>query len=62
MLELMIEAIVIILALGGLELVLWKLDQKAQQKQQETLDGILTELVIHNQNAPEKEEEPPKAR
>jgi hypothetical protein len=53
------EAVLIIVTLGGLEILLWRLqqtadrkaeieDQKIQKQQQETLDGILTELAIQN--------------
>jgi hypothetical protein len=44
----MIEAVVIIVALGGLELVLWYLDHRQQKKQIELLDSIWAELAIRN--------------
>ena len=44
----MVEAIVIIIALGGLELILWYLDHRQQRKQIELLDSIWAELAIRN--------------
>jgi len=44
----MLEAIVIIVALGGLELILWYLDHRQQKKQIESLDSIWAELAIRN--------------
>jgi len=44
----MLEAIVIIVALGGLELILWYLDHHQQKKQIELLDSIWAELAIRN--------------
>lgn len=44
----MFEAAVIIVALGGLELGLWLIDRRRQEKQLDVLEGILTELTIHN--------------
>jgi len=44
----MLEAIVIIIALGGLELILWCLDHRQQKKQIELLDSIWAELAIRN--------------
>lgn len=44
----MLEAIVIIVALGGLELILWYLDHRQQKKQIELLDSIWAELAIRN--------------
>ncbi len=44
----MLEALVIIVSLGGLELVLWYLDHRQQKKQIELLDSIWTELAIRN--------------
>jgi len=44
----MLEAIVIIVALGGLELILWCLDHRQQKKQIELLDSIWAELAIRN--------------
>ena len=44
----MLEAIVIIVALGGLELILWYLDHRQQNKQIELLDSIWAELAIRN--------------
>ena len=42
----MLEAFVIIVALGGLELILWYLDHRQQKKQIELLDSIWAELVM----------------
>lgn len=44
----MLEAVVIIIALGGLELILWYLDHRQQKKQIELLDSIWAELAIRN--------------
>lgn len=44
----MLEAIVIIVALGGLEIILWYLDRRQQRKQIELLDSIWAELAIRN--------------
>ncbi len=44
----MLEAVVIIIALGGLEAVLWALDHRQQKKQIELLDAIWAELAIKN--------------
>ncbi len=44
----MLEAFVIIVALGGLEVVLWYLDHRQQNKQIELLDSIWSELAIRN--------------
>lgn len=44
----MLEALVIIVALGGLEVVLWIFDHRQQKKQIELLDSIWTELAIRN--------------
>ncbi len=57
----MLEAVLIILTLGGLEYILWRVerkqsrreaiaDAKIQAAQMVVLDGILTELVIKNQS------------
>ncbi len=54
----MLEALVIILALGGLELVLWYFDRRQQNRQIELLDSIWTELAIRNSD----EEETPQRR
>ncbi len=54
----MLEALVIIIALGGLEVILWSLDHRQQKKQIELLDSIWAELAIHNS----AEEEGEKAR
>jgi hypothetical protein len=50
----MLEAFVIIIALGGLEIILWYLDRRDQRKQIELLDSIWAELAIRNS----AEEEP----
>lgn len=44
----MVEALVIIVALGGLEFILWSLDHKQQKRQIELLDSIWSELAIRN--------------
>ncbi len=44
----MLEAIVIIIALGGLEVILWFMDHRQQKKQIELLDSIWAELAIRN--------------
>jgi hypothetical protein len=44
----MFEAFLIIVALGGLELILWYLDHRQQKKQIELLDSIWAELAIRN--------------
>ncbi len=44
----MVEALVIIAALGGLELTLWCIGRREQKKQIELLDAIWTELAIRN--------------
>lgn len=51
----MLEAIVIIIALGGLEVVLWALDHRQQNKQIELLDSIWAELAIRNSREEEGE-------
>lgn len=50
----MLEALVIIVALGGLEVVLWLLDQRHQKKQIELLESIWSELAIRNSLEEEK--------
>jgi hypothetical protein len=44
----MLEALVIIVALGGLEIILWHLDHGQQNRQIELLDAIWAELAIKN--------------
>lgn len=44
----MLEAFVIIVALGGLEIILWYLDRREQRKEIELLDSIWAELAIRN--------------
>ncbi len=44
----MLEAIVIIVALGGLELLLWLLGRREARKELELLDAIWTELALRN--------------
>ena len=44
----------IIVALGGLEFILWHLDHKQQKKQIELLDSIWAELAIRNSAEDEK--------
>ncbi len=52
--DFMLEALVIIVALGGLEVVLWFLDQRHQRKQIELLESIWSELAIRNALEEEK--------
>jgi len=44
----MLEAIVIIVALGGLELLLWQLGRREKRRELEVLDAIWTELALRN--------------
>ncbi|HYY70002.1 MAG TPA: hypothetical protein VE734_09730 [Terriglobales bacterium] len=44
----MLEALIIIVSLGGLEIVLWHLDHKEQRKAVELLESIWAELAIRN--------------
>ena len=44
----MLEAIVIIVALGGLELLLWQLGRREKRRELELLDAIWTELALRN--------------
>ena len=44
----MLEAIVIIIALGGLEIALWWADHKRQAEQLATLEAIWVELALLN--------------
>ncbi len=44
----MLEAIVIIVALGGLELLLWHLGRVEKRRELELLDAIWTELALRN--------------
>jgi hypothetical protein len=44
----MLEAVIIIVALGGLEIVLWHLDHKQQKKAVDLLESIWAELAIRN--------------
>jgi len=44
----MLEALVIIAALGGLEFILWSVDHRQQKKQVDLLDSIWAELAIRN--------------
>jgi len=45
----MLEAIVIIAALGGLEIALWWADHKRQAEQLATLEAIWVELALLNE-------------
>jgi hypothetical protein len=45
----MLEALTIIVALGGLEIMLWWADHKRQQEQLETLEAIWVELALLNE-------------
>jgi hypothetical protein len=51
----MVEALIIIVALGGLEFILWSVDHKQQKKQIELLDSIWAELAIRNSVEEERE-------
>ena len=44
----MLEAFVIIVALGGLEIVLWYFDRREQKKEIDLLESIWAELAIRN--------------
>jgi len=50
----MLEAVLIIVALGGLELLLWHLGHKQQKKQIDLLDSIWAELAIRNAQEEER--------
>ena len=45
----MLEAIVIIIALGGLEIALWWADHKRQAEHLATLEAIWVELALLNE-------------
>lgn len=49
----MLEAIVIIVALGGLEIILWWADHKRQAEQLATLEAIWVELALLNEEGAE---------
>ena len=46
----MLEAIVIIIALGGLEIALWWADHRRQAEQLATLEAIWVELALLNED------------
>jgi hypothetical protein len=46
----MLEAIVIIIALGGLEIALWWADHNRQAEQLATLEAIWVELALLNED------------
>jgi len=46
----MLEAIVIIIALGGLEIALWWADHNRQAEQLATLEAIWVELAVLNED------------
>jgi hypothetical protein len=46
----MLKAIVIIIALGGLEITLWWADHKRQAEQLATLEAIWVELALLNED------------
>jgi hypothetical protein len=50
----MLEAIVIIIALGGLEIALWMADHKRQAEQLATLEAIWVELALLNEETAPK--------
>jgi hypothetical protein len=45
----MLEAIIIIVALGGLEIALWRADHNRQAEQLATLEAIWVELALLNE-------------
>jgi len=49
----MLEAIAIIVSLGGLELVLWLLDRKELREQTALLEEIAVSLSLREANEPE---------
>lgn len=51
----MLEAIVIIIALGGLEIALWWADHKRQAEQLATLEAIRVELALLNEDRTQKQ-------
>lgn len=53
----MLEAIIIIVALGGLEIVLWWADHKRQAEQLATLEAIWVELALLNDERAHKHSE-----
>jgi hypothetical protein len=55
----MLEAIVIIIALGGLEIALWMADHKRQAEQLATLEAIWVELALLNEERSSERSEPP---
>ena len=54
----MLEVLVIVVALGGLELILWYFDHRQQKKQIELLDSIWAELAIRNVEEPQSKTAP----
>lgn len=54
----MLEAIVIIVALGGLEIILWWADHKRQAEQLATLEAIWVELALLNEERAPKHSGP----
>jgi len=48
-----LETAIIVIALGGLEVILWFADHNQQKKQNELLDAILVELAIQNSETDE---------
>lgn len=54
----MLEAIVIIVALGGLEIALWWADHKRQAEQLATLEAIWVELALLNEEKASRQPSP----
>jgi len=54
----MLEAIVIIVALGGLEVILWLADHRRQEAQLDTLEAIWAELATLNEHQERQAERP----
>lgn len=55
----MLEAIVIIVALGGLEVILWLADHRRQKAQLDTLEAIWAELATLNEHQERQLEKSP---
>lgn len=54
----MLEAIVIIVALGGLEIALWWADHQRQAEQLATLEAIWVELALLNEEKASRQPSP----
>jgi hypothetical protein len=55
----MLEAILIIVALGGLEVLLWWADHRRQSEQLATLEAIWAELATMNEERPHRPQPSP---